>query len=252
MSANDPVSEFLAREQSALADLGEDFNNQPIEMQAPQVEENGFGPLTNGTSGLNGTVENMALNAPFTDNDAFMDMDGVQGTRMNTHRVSPTLSGNSRSQSIQPEEEPEKIRKWREQQKESIAKKDKEEEKKKEELRQQAKKELEQFYAQRNAQLEQRKKQNRDRQATVVGMANMKTEEKDMSLSPVMWERVARMIEGIPVGGGAGGCIAKVPKPAGQSSALGKDTSRMKQLIMLYARGENNDKSPSPEPGLKA
>ena len=36
MSANDPVSEFLAREQSALADLGEDFNNQPIEMQAPQ------------------------------------------------------------------------------------------------------------------------------------------------------------------------------------------------------------------------
>ena len=101
------------------------------------VEENGFGPLTNGTSGLNGTVENMALNAPFTDNDAFMDMDGVQGTRMNSteflsrklflyllaHRVSPTPSGNSRSQSILPEEEPEKIRKWREQQKESIAKK---------------------------------------------------------------------------------------------------------------------------------
>jgi len=39
--------------------------------------------------------------------------------------------------------------------------KDKEEEKKKEELRQQAKKELEQIFVERNAQLEQRKKQNR-------------------------------------------------------------------------------------------
>lgn len=37
-------------------------------------------------------------------------------------RTSPTLS-NSGSQSIQPEEEPEKIRKWREQQKELIEKK---------------------------------------------------------------------------------------------------------------------------------
>lgn len=38
------------------------------------------------------------------------------------NRISPTLS-TSRSQSIQPEEEPEKIRKWREQQKELIEKK---------------------------------------------------------------------------------------------------------------------------------
>jgi len=29
MSSNDPVSEFLAREQSALADIGDDFVHAP-------------------------------------------------------------------------------------------------------------------------------------------------------------------------------------------------------------------------------
>lgn len=43
-------------------------------------------------------------------------------------------------------EEPEKIRKWREDQKQRLEDKDKEEEKKKEELREQAKKELEEWY----------------------------------------------------------------------------------------------------------
>ena len=119
MSSNDPVSEFLAREQSALADIGDDFVHAP-EPTAPNnnLGQNGFlngGNLTNG-----GTTD---FNAAFIENNqqdpSFFDSDGNQSTN---RRTSPTLS-NSRSQSIQPEEEPEKIRKWREQQKELIEKK---------------------------------------------------------------------------------------------------------------------------------
>jgi len=85
--------------------------------------------LTNG-----GTTD---FNAAFIENNqqdpSFFDSDGNQSTNRKyiffifhsinfLGRTSPTLS-NSRSQSIQPEEEPEKIRKWREQQKELIEKK---------------------------------------------------------------------------------------------------------------------------------
>jgi hypothetical protein len=70
-----------------------------------------------------------------------------------------------------------------------------------------------------------------------------KSDEKEANAA--MWERVARMIEGNSGGVGIGS--GKVNKLAGQSSALGKDTTRMKQLILLYARGEQNEKSPSPE-----
>lgn len=64
-----------------------------------------------------------------------------------------------------------------------------------------------------------------------------------------MWERVARMIEG-SAGAGALTGPGKTGKSAvpGGGSAHGKDTTYMKQLIMMYARGElHNDKSPSPE-----
>lgn len=246
MASSDPVSEFLAREQTALAEFGEDFvapRETPPTQQMPlnNFEENGFlpsddGPITNGTYGLDGSRQNSNANLDM----AFMNSEGGMNEELRNF-------SNSRSQSTQPHEEPEKIRKWREQQKELIEKKDKEEEKKKEELRQQARKELEQFYAQRKAELEQRKKQNRERQSAHE-KSSKPAEEKEAVGAPA-WERVARMIEG-STGVGAVGLPGKVAKPTGQtSSALGKDTSRMKQLILLYARGEPqpSEKSPSPE-----
>lgn len=81
---------------------------------------------------------------------------------------------------------------------------------------------------------------NSERQAVLTA-----TIKEEKELTGAMWERVARMIEGNS-GAGAGGIgSAKVGKPPGQSA--GKDTSRMKQLILLYARGEQNEKSPSPD-----
>ncbi len=62
--------------------------------------------------------------------------------------------------------EPEKIRKWREEFSTRIEKKDSEEEIKRKELREQAKKELDDFYKQRIEQLERTKGQNRTNNRT--------------------------------------------------------------------------------------
>lgn len=247
-TTNDPVTEFLAREQTVLADLGEDFVSQtpPLnvtENGAISGENNLFngnaGCLTNGGAYLDDLE---LLNSNCNSNGA-LDMEGLQQTGINRVQTSPTLS-TSRSQSRLPEEEPENIRLWREQQKELLEKKDLNEEKKKEELRQQAKKELEQFYALRKAQLEQRKKSNRERQAAYEAVA--KLEEKESNA--VMWERVARMIEGSVGSGTTTGSSKAAKLPVQGGSLHGKDTTYMKQLILMYARGElHNDKCPSPE-----
>jgi hypothetical protein len=62
--------------------------------------------------------------------------------------------------------EPEKIRKWREEFSTRIEKKDSEEEIKRKEMREQAKKELDDFYKQRIEQLERTKGQNRTNNRT--------------------------------------------------------------------------------------
>lgn len=58
-------------------------------------------------------------------------------------------------------EEPEKIKKWREEQKTRLEEKDREEEKKKEELREQAKKELEDWYKHHEETISKTKASNR-------------------------------------------------------------------------------------------
>lgn len=64
----------------------------------------------------------------------------------------------------------------------------------------------------------------------------------------VVWERVARMIDGSAGGTGGGGKVAKSGQNvSGGGTTPGKDTSRMKHLILSYARGEMGEKSPSPE-----
>lgn len=60
-----------------------------------------------------------------------------------------------------PAEEPEKIRKWREDQKTMLEEKDAEEERKREELKQQAKKELEDWYKQHEETITKTKSSNR-------------------------------------------------------------------------------------------
>jgi hypothetical protein len=84
----------------------------------------------------------------------------VNGSGANTaeNRKSPTGSVNS-SNSLQPE--PEKIRIWREEQQKMLEIKDANEAKKKEELKEQAKKELQDWYQRYQQQLEKSKQSNR-------------------------------------------------------------------------------------------
>lgn len=87
-------------------------------------------------------------------------VNGVNGTSVNTtdNRKSPTGSVAS-SNSLQPE--PEKIRIWREEQQKMLEIKDANEAKKKEELKEQAKKELQDWYQRYQQQLEKSKQINR-------------------------------------------------------------------------------------------
>ena len=75
--------------------------------------------------------------------------------------ASPTPSSGSQYQALSELNEPETIRKWREEFAARIEKKDTEEEVKRKEMREQAKKELEEFHKQRVEQLERTKGQNR-------------------------------------------------------------------------------------------
>ena len=65
------------------------------------------------------------------------------------------------SQADKFSQEPEKIKRWREEQKELIARKDAEEEQKKKEWRESAKKELEDWYKNRQEQLQKTHENNK-------------------------------------------------------------------------------------------
>jgi len=98
-----------------------------------------------------------------------------KGGPFESSRQNPRLSG----------EEPECLRKWREEQKERIRIKDEEEERGKEELRQKAKKELESFYKNYEEELQLTKKENRIAEEAFLADVN--------GLKPgTEWERVCR------------------------------------------------------------
>jgi hypothetical protein len=81
--------------------------------------------------------------------------------------TSPSPSNGSQYQALTQLNEPEKIRKWREEFSARIEKKDSEEEIKRKDMREQAKKELDDFYKQRLEQLERTKGQNRSNNRTL-------------------------------------------------------------------------------------
>lgn len=89
--------------------------------------------------------------------------------------------------------EPETTRKWREEFTSRISKKDAEEEAKRKEMREQAKKELDDFYKQRSEQLERSKEQNR---------VNNRTLEDDLAKTSKIsngktndWEKITNLCE---------------------------------------------------------
>ena len=139
----DPAADFIAREQSALAEISND-----MELKSDLNHVN-------------------SVNGEIGDDIGSGGSGDTEGTDM-INNVSNSVSANNLTNSSQvnggdkePVKEPEKIRKWREEQQTMLKQKDEEEVKKRKELGEQAKKELDEWYARYEEQLNKSKATNR-------------------------------------------------------------------------------------------
>ncbi|XP_025410466.1 clathrin light chain isoform X5 [Sipha flava] len=173
----DPAAEFLAREQTQLAGLEDDLNttNVPIGVTQTLSNENG---LTNG------------FTAAHSDDDTSSPI------------ITPKVE----------REEPEKIKKWREQQKTRLEEKDADEEKKKEELRQVAKKELEEWYKIHKEQIAKTKDVNRE---AAINAEKQFVAESDEIEPGTEWDRISKLCDFNP-----------------KSNRASKDVTRMRSIIL--------------------
>jgi hypothetical protein len=105
-------------------------------------------------------------------------------------------------------EEPAKIKNWREQQRQRLEKKDLYEEAEKKKLREQAKRELDDWYKKHNEQLDKTKKLNRDAEKELMT-------QRDNAQPGKEWERVAGMCEFNP-----------------KSARAAKDLSRLRSILL--------------------
>uniref|UniRef100_A0A182MS01 Clathrin light chain n=1 Tax=Anopheles culicifacies TaxID=139723 RepID=A0A182MS01_9DIPT len=186
----DPAAEFLAREQNALAGLEDEI---PPVAGAATTETNGSVngdpvPKAGHENELNGSFE-MISNADAQDPPTTAD---------NYHNTVPK----------QVTEEPEKIRKWREDQKARLEEKDREEERKKDELREQARKELEDWYKHHEETISKTKAANRNAEKQFVA-------ETDEIEPGTEWERIAKLCDFNP-----------------KTNKSSKDISRMRSIIL--------------------
>ncbi|KAL0269349.1 UNVERIFIED_CONTAM: hypothetical protein PYX00_007113 [Menopon gallinae] len=180
----DPAAEFIAREQNNLAGLEDDLNpvkyNQPI--------EDGFN-------------NQQGVSPP----GSFEMVDGDNVSAQNNHSEYEPMTN---SVPKVAREEPEKIKKWREEQKKRLEEKDANEEMKKEEWRAAAKKELEEWYKHHEDLITKTKAVNRNAEKQFVAEIN--------AIEPgTEWERIAKLCDFNP-----------------KSSKSSKDVSRMRSIIL--------------------
>jgi len=178
----DPAAECLAREQDQLAGLEDDIPT--ANATEPVVEATPAEPAKQDSPTVNDNEINSEL------------MNGVN-EKSGHKSVSPP-----------PKFEPEKIRLWREQQAKRLEEKDAVEETKKEELRNQAKKELEEWYKHHNELIAKNKAANRNAEKELVA-------EADVVEPGTEWERIARLCDFNP-----------------KASKHSKDVSRMRSIIL--------------------
>ncbi|XP_076628373.1 clathrin light chain isoform X1 [Colletes latitarsis] len=184
----DPVAEFVAREQDQLAGLEDEI--PPVSMSAPTV-----GP--NIDVGPGGDAE-----SSFEIIDAVGQSNETQALPATETQVKPPPV----------KEEPEKIRKWREEQKARLEEKDAEEEKKKEEWREAARKELEEWYKHHAEAISKTKTTNRE---SAKNAEKQFVAEADEVEPGTEWERIAKLCDFNP-----------------KSSRTSKDVSRMRSIIL--------------------
>ncbi|CAD5231868.1 unnamed protein product [Bursaphelenchus xylophilus] len=195
--SDDPVAEFLAREDGAL---DEELNNV---VAAPVV--NGFQP-----NGIQDSHE-----------DSGVDLVGQAGDISPPAVLQPTNgrgaspassvhSSSNHSHYLTSQEEPESIKKWREKHLKSIKEKDELEEKQKNELREQAKKELEAWHKQKEVEIADRKKQNR------IAEEKLSKNLVESQSNGQGWAEIAKLID------------------TGKPAKNAVDTTRMRALILEH------------------
>ncbi|GBP07091.1 Clathrin light chain [Eumeta japonica] len=153
----DPAAEFLAREQNQLAGLEDE-----LETSAP--------PPIITTSSTNGLADFSEIGV--------LETNGI-----------PEEESLSTSVFRQEREEPEKIRLWREEQKQRLEEKDAEEEMKKEEMLKVAKKELEDWYKTHEEQIAKTKAANRNAERALARGSESSVEEGNE------WARVSELCD---------------------------------------------------------
>ncbi|XP_057333177.1 clathrin light chain isoform X1 [Microplitis mediator] len=191
----DPAAEFLAREQDQLAGLEDDIPAVAMTTSAPV--------LSNVEDDLSGNFENMTVES---------GGNGTTGSFEMINTIDQPTESFSTPEPVVVKEEPEKIKKWREEQAARLEEKDAEEEKKKEEWKIAAKKELEEWYKHHAETTSKTKATNR---------GNAKNAEKQFvaeagEVEPgTEWERIAKLCDFNP-----------------KSSRISKDVSRMRSIIL--------------------
>ncbi|XP_067613093.1 clathrin light chain [Eurosta solidaginis] len=191
----DPAAEFLAREQSVLGDLeSEIVPSTNAGAPAATITDSG-----NGLLGGDDLVPNVGVGGGLGSSTGSFEMIGGESNE-------PVgISGPPPSRI-----EPEKIRKWREEQKQRLEEKDREEERKKEELRQQAKQELEDWLRQTEESIGKTKSASRNAEKQAAALENGGPMEPGTE-----WERISKLCDFNP----------KVNKS-------GKDVSRMRSIYL--------------------
>ncbi|CAI5450030.1 unnamed protein product [Caenorhabditis angaria] len=190
---SDPVADFLAREQNMFAD----FDGAPPQ-EAPAVAQDPVDDLADDFGDLQ-AAENPAAAAPvqIAPIDSGVDLDGLVA-EADAENNAPILNGaaqngtgsiSSGPSPVFPRIEAEKIRVWKENQQRVLEQKDAAEEKRKEELKAQARKELDDWYKQREQTLKLAHSENlKNEQSTQELFAKQQDGE-------AQWESVNKLVE---------------------------------------------------------
>ncbi|XP_046666041.1 clathrin light chain isoform X2 [Homalodisca vitripennis] len=231
----DPAAEFLAREQDQLAGLEDELkpsvppvliSNGPGTAMTP-LDSTGSFEMINTLGQTDLTFDPMSGGnelGGFVASDPTFDFmsEGLPAAEPLPAQIEepamqpqPAVSPDPQKMAAQTtpskpviREEPEKIKKWREEQKARLEEKDANEEKKKAEMREAAKKELEEWYKHHEELIAKTKADNRNAEKQFVAEAD--------AIEPgTEWERIAKLCDFNP-----------------KSSRTSKDVSRMRSIIL--------------------
>ncbi|XP_030373376.1 clathrin light chain [Scaptodrosophila lebanonensis] len=193
----DPAAEFLAREQSVLGELEAEITGGSATTAPAPVTAADDILLSGGGAELGSELAANVGGGLESSTGSFEVIGGESNEPIGISGPEPSR------------EEPEKIKKWREEQKQRLEQKDIEEERKKEELRQQAKKELDDWLRQIEESIAKTKLSSRNAEKQAASLENGAIE------PGTEWERIAKLCDFNP----------KVNKS-------GKDVSRMRSIYL--------------------